>query len=350
MLENSPKSTPLSPENITIFFVAALLVVVAYWYLHSLQRLNHFNIDEPSLWNLNLPAQKNIADGSHAAIAEYLKQEETLQKTLYQKRNATNVDWLEVARLNSELGALQLNAGQFQKAEVSYSEALSVFNNHETKAPPLEIAQNWQGLGQSALANGETLKALSLSEHAVQLLQNDHHPSENISDLALVTAAEANFKMNKLDAASAKYKELIERNEKNEHGKVPTNVFTCAQAFARCGDIARSRKDYSSSRQDYQQANANFAIALAHRDSDLRSYTARCLYSQALVDEGESNWLKATQELEEAIKINGDSKSPFVVLLKKAYARTLSHSNFLKGQFATVDALNALDELEAKKI
>ncbi|MDR3612325.1 MAG: hypothetical protein P4L53_02090 [Candidatus Obscuribacterales bacterium] len=348
MLENSKKSgAPLSPENIAFFFVVALLIVVVYWYFHSVQRLNHFNIDDPSLWNLNLPAQKNIADGSRAAITEYLKQEENLQKTLYQKRNATNVDWLEIARLNSELGALQLNAGQFQKAEVSYSEAISVFNNHATKALPLEVAQNWQGLGQSALANGETLKALSLSERAVQLLQNDQHPSENISDLALVTAAEANFKMNRLDAASAKYKELIERNG---HGKVPTNVFTCAQAYARCGDIARFRKEYSSSRQDYQHANENFAIALAHRDADQRNYSARCLYSLALVDEGENNWAKAAQELEEAIKITAEKHSPFVVLLKKTYARTLSHSNFLKGLFATVDALNALDELEAKKI
>jgi len=347
MLENSKNNSSFSPENITIFFVAALLVVVVYWYFHSLQRLSHFNIDDSSLWNLSLPTQKNIADSSRAAIAQYLKQEESLQKNLYQKRNGANVDWLEVARLEGELGALQLNAGQFQKAEVSYSEALSVFNNHETKALPLEIAQNWQGLGQSALANGETLKALSLSEHAVQLLQNDPHPSENISDLALVTAAEANFKMNKLDAASAKYKELI---EKNERGKVPTNIFTCAQAFARCGDIARFRKDYGAARQDYQHANEDFALALVHRDADRRNYSARCLYSLALVDEDENNWAKATQELEEAIKINAEAHSPFLVLLKKNYARTLSHSNFLKGIFATVDALNALDELEAKKI
>lgn len=348
MADESKQHASFTPENVTITLVVVLLVVVGYWYIHSIQRLNQFIIDEPTLWNLNLPSQKNIIEASRNAIASYLKQEEELQKTLYQKRNASTVDWLEIAKLEGELGALQLNAGQFQKAEVSYSEALNVFANHKTQATPLEIAQNWQGLGQSALANGETPKALTLSERAVQILQeaNPKTPSENVSNMALITAAEANIKMNNFDAASAKYKELINRNIT---GKIQTNVFTCAQAFARCGDIARLRKDYKAAKQNYELANENFTAAFAHRDSDTRNYAARCLYSLALVDESENNYVKATQELEEAIKLNADQKSAFNILLKKTYARTLSRLNFLKGQFATVDALNALDELEAKK-
>ena len=346
MQEISKSKASLTSENVAIFLVVALLVVVIFWYFHSIKRLNDFTLDEASIWNLNLPSQKNIVDEPRIAIANYLKKEELLQKGLFQKRSAENPDWLEIARLNSELGALALSAGQFQRAEVFYSEALSMFDNHQTGAQPREVAENWQGLAQSALANGETLKALNLSERAVKLMQNNKHDAESVSDVALTTAAEANFKMNKLDAASVKYRELI---AKNVSGKVPTNIFTIAQAFARCGDIARFRKNYTMARQDYTDANKNFTIALLHRDADSRNYSARCLYSLALVDESENNWTKASQELEQAISISAEQHSSFAVLLKKNYARTLSRSNLLKGVFATVDALNALDELEAKK-
>ena len=308
-MSQSKSKLHVSLEALALVSMLSVFIAAGAWYVISVQRLNQFQISDEALWELDVTPNANIIDSSRKAIGLYLVKEEALQKLIFQTRNASSVNWLEVARLQRQLALLQQDAGQFQKSEVSFSEALNIFGNHSTGAEPLEIAADWQSLAQCSLANGEAAKAITFTDAALKILKGNTNESENVTDLSLTTAAEANLKLGNLDKATNNYDRLIDKNTKT---RTPSNDFTTARAYARLGDIARYQKQSASNqaRAQYQKAANEFSVAFKNRKLDEQKFQARCLYCLALIDEDNGKYADASQKLEQALIANSEKKQP----------------------------------------